>query len=80
MWGRYWERYAEERCGDYETCCTVEFFRAVAQNAGITLHLNALYGSNSHHIIEALFKAFGHALHAAVAQKDGGVLSTKGVL
>lgn len=72
--------FAEERCGDYETCCTVEFFRAVAQNAGITLHLNALYGSNSHHIIEALFKAFGHALHAAVAQKDGGVLSTKGVL
>lgn len=72
--------FAEERCGDYETCCTVEFFRAVAQNAGITLHLNALYGNNSHHIIEALFKAFGHALHAAVAQKDGGVLSTKGVL
>ena len=72
--------FNEERCGDYETCCTEEFFRAFAVNAGITLHLNILYGSNSHHEIEALFKAFAHALKEAVAQNGSGVLSTKGVL
>ncbi len=72
--------FNEELCGDYETCCTEEFFRAFAVNAGITLHLNVLYGSNSHHEIEALFKACAHALDVATAKKEGGVLSTKGVL
>jgi len=72
--------FNEERCGDYETCCTEEFFRAFAMNAGVTLHINVLYGSNSHHEIEAAFKACAHALKAAVAENDGGVLSTKGVL
>ncbi len=72
--------FKEERCGDYETCCTEEFFRAFAVNAGITLHLNVLYGSNSHHEIEALFKAFAHAMKIAVAPSGGGILSTKGVL
>lgn len=72
--------FKEERCGEYETCCTEEFFRAFAVNAGITLHLNVLYGSNSHHEIEALFKAFPHAMKIAVAPSSGGVLSTKGVL
>lgn len=72
--------FKEERCGEYETCCTEEFFRAIAVNAGITLHLNVLYGSNSHHEIEALFKAFAHAMKIAVAPSGGGVLSTKGVL
>lgn len=72
--------FNEERCGDYETCCTEEFFRAFAMNSGITLHLNVLYGSNSHHEIEALFKALAHALKIAVTQNNGGILSTKGVL
>lgn len=72
--------FKEERCGEYETCCTEEFFRAFAVNAGITLHLNVLYGSNSHHEIEALFKAFAHAMKIAVVPSGGGVLSTKGVL
>ncbi len=72
--------FKEERCGEYETYCTEEFFRAFAVNAGITLHLNVLYGSNSHHEIEALFKAFAHAMKIAVAPFGGGVLSTKGVL
>ena len=72
--------FNEERCGDYETCCTEEFFRAFAMNSGITLHLNVLYGSNSHHEIEALFKALAHALKSAVTKNNGGVLSTKGVL
>ena len=67
--------------GDYDTELTEEFLRAFAFNAGLTLHTRVLYGNNTHHKIEALFKAFGHALAAAV-RKDGstGVLSTKGVL
>lgn len=72
--------FNEERCGEYETCCTEEFFRAFAVNSGITLHLNVPYGSNTHHQIEAMFKAFAHALKAAVMKNDGGILSTKGVL
>lgn len=72
--------FNEERCGDYETCCTEEFFRAFAMNAGITLHINVLYGTNSHHAIEAIFKACAHALKAATAENNGGILSTKGVL
>lgn len=72
--------FNEERCGDYETCCTEEFFRAFAMNSGITLHINVLYGSNSHHEIEAIFKSCAHALKTAVAKSNGGILSTKGVL
>ena len=72
--------FNEERCGDYETCCTEEFFRAFAVNSGITLHINVLYGLNSHHEIEAIFKAFAHALKIAAAENNGGILSTKGVL
>ena len=72
--------FNEERCGDYETCCTEEFFRAFAVNAGVTLHINLLYGSNSHHGIEAIFKAFAHAMKIAAAKNEGGILSTKGVL
>ena len=73
--------FKEERCGDFETCMTEEFFRAFAMNSGITLHLEVPYGTNSHHEIEALFKAFAHALKVAVKKNDdGSVLSTKGVL
>lgn len=73
--------FAQELCGDYETCVTEEFWRAFAENAGITLHINVPYGANAHHQIEAIFKATAHALKTAVAKnKDGSVLSTKGVL
>lgn len=72
--------FEEERCGDYETCVTEEFWRAFAMNAGITLHISVPYGSNAHHEIEAIFKSVAHALKQAVAVTDGGVLSTKGVL
>ena len=68
--------------GDFDTELTEEFLRAFAFNAGLTLHTRVLYGNNTHHKIEALFKALGHALAIAV-RKDGsvkGVLSTKGVL
>ena len=70
----------QERCGDYDTCLTVEFMRALAMNAGLTLHLRCAYGSNAHHITEGLFKALGLALRQAAAVEDGGVTSTKGAL
>jgi imidazoleglycerol-phosphate dehydratase len=59
-----------------------EFFRAVASNAKLTLHLAAPYGSNAHHLVEACFKAFARALQEAVAIDPGqaGVPSTKGTL
>lgn len=73
--------FRNERIGDYETCLTKEFFQALAFNAGITLHINLLYGENDHHGCEAVFKAVGHALEAAVKKNaTGDVLSTKGVL
>lgn len=73
--------FAQEKCGDYETCVTEEFWRAFAMNSGITLHINVLYGVNAHHEIEAIFKAVAHALKIAVQRNgDDCVLSTKGVL
>ena len=74
-------RFPEERVGEFDTCMGAEFFRALAFNAGLTLHLRAPYGDNSHHILEALFKAAGHALKIAAAKTaDVAVLSTKGIL
>jgi imidazoleglycerol-phosphate dehydratase len=69
--------------GDFETQMTEEFFRAVAFNAGMTLHLNCLYGSNDHHKIEGLFKAFARSLAEAVSidpARAEEILSTKGIL
>ena len=68
--------------GDFDTQLVEEFLRAFAFNAGITLHVKVLYGKNSHHKIEAIFKALGHALNIAVTvnEKIQGVPSTKGVL
>ena len=68
--------------GNYDTELTEEFLRAYAFNAGITLHVKILYGKNSHHKVEAIFKALGHALRIAVENdprmKD--IPSTKGVI
>ena len=73
--------FTNQMIGQYDACLTEEFFRALAVNAGITLHLDMRYGCNDHHKCEALFKAFAHALKAAIRfNEDGTVLSTKGVL
>ena len=73
--------FPQEKCGDYTSAMTVEFMRALAFNAGLTLHLKSLYGVNSHHIIEAIYKAAAHALRLAVKNNNSGVpLSTKGIL
>ncbi len=68
--------------GAFDTELVEEFLRAFAFNAGITLHVKILYGKNSHHKVEAIFKALGHALRIAVTvdKKIKGVPSTKGVL
>lgn len=69
--------------GTYDTELTEEFLRAFSFHAGITLHVKILYGTNSHHRVEGIFKALGHALRIAV-QKDerikNTIPSTKGVL
>jgi len=61
---------------------TEEFFRAIANNSKMTLHLGVAYGSNAHHMIEACFKAFARALRVAVSidPDEEGVPSTKGTL
>ncbi|HWD11208.1 MAG TPA: imidazoleglycerol-phosphate dehydratase HisB [Solirubrobacteraceae bacterium] len=68
--------------GDFEHELTEEFFRAVANSAKLTLHLQVQAGSNAHHMIEAAFKAFARALRAAVEidPSESGVPSTKGTL
>ena len=66
----------------FDTDLAEEFFRAVANNAKLTLHIRALEGSNAHHKLEACFKAFARALREAVSidETETGVPSTKGVL
>ena len=68
--------------GGYDTELTEEFLRALAVHGGLTLHAKVLYGKNSHHKVEAIFKALGHALRIAVEQdpRMEGVPSTKGTL
>ncbi len=71
-----------DRLGEMDTEMVEEFFRAVSENAGITLHIRQLAGKNNHHIAEGIFKAFAKALDIATSQDERiqGVLSTKGML
>ncbi len=59
-----------------------EFFRAFSTNAGMTLHINMLYGDNEHHVIESMFKATGRALDEATRRDEriSGPMSTKGCI
>ena len=72
--------FPEQRAGEFDTCMVAEFMRAIAVNAGLTLHIKCEYGANSHHMIEAIFKALARALKQAIAIEGDGVLSTKGTL
>ena len=74
--------FQEGQVGDFPVSLTREFFRAVADNAKINLHLDLLRGENDHHGIEALFKACGRALDQATLRSERvrGILSTKGSL
>ncbi|MBY6274448.1 MAG: imidazoleglycerol-phosphate dehydratase, partial [Bacillaceae bacterium] len=75
-------RFPREKVGDFDTELVQEFFRALAFNAGITLHLKLQYGENAHHMVEGLFKAFARALDEAtrIDPRVAGVPSTKGAL
>ncbi|KAF0154873.1 MAG: imidazoleglycerol-phosphate dehydratase [Syntrophaceae bacterium] len=78
----YKVRYERRKIGGFDPALVKEFFKAFTDHSGITLHINLAYGSNSHHIIEAVFKAFARALRLAVNinPEISGVLSTKGML
>lgn len=71
-----------ERIGSMESELVPEFLRAFTQHGGMTLHARILYGTNSHHMVESLFKALGRALHEAsvIGGFYHGVPSTKGSL
>jgi len=70
------------KIGNFDPELVEEFFKALCNHARITLHINLLYGRNSHHMVEAVFKGFGRAMREAVAldERLAGVPSTKGVL
>ena len=75
--------FVRHKVGDMDTELFKEWFQSFSQNAGITLHIENLYGENSHHIVESCFKGLARSLRAAVAidpRKSGDVPSTKGVL
>jgi imidazoleglycerol-phosphate dehydratase len=75
-------KFPTEKTGEFDTALAEEFLRALAANAGLTLHVRVPYGRNAHHIAEAIFKALARALRAAVAldPRVRGVPSTKGTL
>ena len=75
--------FTRAKLGEMDTELFKEWFQAFAQNAGLTLHIENLYGENNHHIVESCFKGLARALRAAVEidpRKSDAVPSTKGVL
>ena len=80
---RYRASIPSQKIGTFDTELIAEFFLALSRTAGITLHIQQLDGENSHHIAEAMFKAFGRALKEAVSidpDSADEIPSTKGVL
>jgi len=71
----------EDKIGSFDVSLAKEFLRALALHAGLTLHVDLLHGENGHHILEAVFKALGRAMAAAVAPhpRISGQLSSKGM-
>ncbi|MFC4295736.1 imidazoleglycerol-phosphate dehydratase HisB [Novosphingobium tardum] len=85
--GRPWlvwkAEFTQPRLGEMDTELFEHWFQSIAQAAGITLHIELLYGQNNHHIIEGIFKGFARAMRGAVALdavKADAVPSTKGIL
>lgn len=73
----------ENVTGNFDIRLVQEFFRALVNDAGITLHVDLLSGTDAHHVAESIFKAFGRALDSAISLEkrlEGAVPSTKGVL
>jgi imidazoleglycerol-phosphate dehydratase len=76
-------KFPTQKVGDFDTELFREWFQAFAQNAGITLHVETLYGENSHHIAETCYKGLARTLRAAIrvdAAEQGQLPSTKGTL
>ncbi|MHC4266704.1 MAG: imidazoleglycerol-phosphate dehydratase HisB [Planctomycetota bacterium] len=76
----YQVEYRTDKIGDFDVECIEEFLRSMTGNGKFNLHINVPYGTNSHHIAEAVFKALGQALGQAVKVKGTDVPSTKGIL
>jgi imidazoleglycerol-phosphate dehydratase len=75
--------FATQRVGEFDVELVAEFLRAMAHNAGMTLHVRLICGENAHHQIEAVYKGLGRALRQAVSAdpgRQGQIPSTKGVL
>jgi len=80
---RYTAQIPSQKIGTFDTELVEEFFLGLSRSAGLTLHIRQMDGTNSHHIVEAMFKAFGRALCEAVSVDErlgGEIPSTKGVL
>ena len=76
-------RFTQEKLGEWDTELVEHWFHSVAQAAGITLHVQLLYGQNNHHVCEAAYKGFARAMRAAVEldpRKGEAIPSTKGQL
>ncbi len=78
----YHASFERQSTGQFDVELVQEFFKAFVNKIGATLHINVMYGQNTHHIIEAVYKAFGQALDEATTQdkRISGVRSTKGIL
>ncbi|MBT2214787.1 imidazoleglycerol-phosphate dehydratase HisB [Virgibacillus dakarensis] len=72
----------KDKIGDFDTELVEEFFQGFVNHAKVTLHINLAYGSNSHHIVESIFKGFGRVLDEATRENPRikGIPSTKGSL
>lgn len=72
--------FSKASVGEFDTELVEEFFNAVAMNARMTLHIDLLKKGNTHHEIEAIFKAFARALKTALQATDDGIPSSKGLI
>ena len=75
--------FSQEKLGEWDTELIEHWFHSVAQTCGLTLHVELIYGTNNHHICEAIYKGFARALRAGVEidpRKGGAIPSTKGQL
>ena len=74
--------FQTDRVGYFDTEMTKEFFYSISYSAGMNLHIKKISGENAHHIIEAMFKAFGKVLDSAttIDKRLSGSLSTKGTI
>jgi imidazoleglycerol-phosphate dehydratase/histidinol-phosphatase len=71
--------FPRDKVGELSTECVPHFFRSLSQNLGASLHID-VKGENTHHMIEAIFKAVGRSLRQALQKVEEGIPSTKGTL